>query len=301
MDEFVSEHRVPRPLIAPPRTERELVARLRAHRCTDPRDFPILQAALDLSALACLQGERTLPDFADVIELMNEMANFAGEWVAVYEAEPPVEEQVEWLAQSVMEVGAFRGIVQNYDASHNADFASVIQNRHVLPVSIGILFIHLARSCNFSIEGLNFPSSFLLRMEAEDGSVIFDPSTGATPVAAHDLRTILKRHCGETAELDLSFTRGISDMDVTIRMENAIKLRALREGRMAEAIQVIERLLLLDPGNGVVWKEAGLLHWELGNTRAAVLAFEHAVATMQEPALCSRVQSLLDEALCQLN
>ena len=66
-------------------------------------------------------------------------------------------------------------------------------------------------------------------------------------------------------------------------------------------MQVIEHLVLLDGSNGVDWQEAGLLHWLLGNIRAAVLAFEHAVATMQEPALCLRVQSLLDEALCQLN
>jgi regulator of sirC expression with transglutaminase-like and TPR domain len=298
---FVSEHRVPRPLIAPARTEAELVSSLRAHRRADPLDFPILQTALDLSALACLQADRPLPDFGDVIDLMNEMAHFAGEWVAVYDGAPPVGEQVEWLAQSVSEVGAFRGIAQNYDASENADFASVIQNRRILPVSIGVLYIHLARSCNFAVEGLNFPGPFLLRMEAGDEQVIFDPSAGARPASPQDLRALLKRHHGEAAELDLSFTRGISDMDVLIRMENATKMRALREGRASEAVQVIERLLLLDPGNGVVWQEAGLLHWELGNTRAAVLAFEHAVATMQEPALCSRVQSLLDEALCQLN
>tara|TARA_Y100000022_G_scaffold76716_1_gene66182 strand:+ start:123 stop:230 length:108 start_codon:yes stop_codon:yes gene_type:complete len=32
------------------------------------------------------------------------------------------------------------------------------------------------------------------------------------------------------AELDMPFTRGIRDMDVLIRMENATKMRALREG-----------------------------------------------------------------------
>ncbi len=124
----------------------------------------------------------------------------------------------------------------------------MIQNRRILPVSIGVLYIHLARSCNLAIEGLNFPGPFLLRMEAGDEQVIFDPSAGA-------------------------------------RSASPQYLRALREGRAGEAVQVIERLLLLDPGNGVVCQEAELLHWELSNSCAAVLAFEHAVATMQEPAL----------------
>ena len=58
------------------------------------------------------------------------------------------------------EVGAFRGIAQNYDASENADFASVIQNRQILPVSIGVLYIHLARSCNFCRRRPEFPRPF---------------------------------------------------------------------------------------------------------------------------------------------
>ena len=49
------------------------------------------------------------------------------------------------------------------------------------------------------------------------------------------------------------------------------------------------------------WQEAGLIHQRLGNLRAAVLAFENAVETMQEPALSIRVQSLLDEVHSQLN
>ena len=85
---FVSQYRVPRPLIAPARTEAELVASLRAHRRADPLDFLILQA------------DQPLPDFDDVIYLMNEMAHFAREWVAVCDGAPPVGEQVDgWLSR----------------------------------------------------------------------------------------------------------------------------------------------------------------------------------------------------------
>ena len=101
--------------------------------------------------------------------------------------------------------------------------------------------------------------------------------------------------------MDLSFTRSVRDRDVLTRMQNNLKIRALRESRLEDAILVLERLLLLEPGNGVFWQEAGLIHQRLGNLRAAVLAFENAVETMQEPALSVRVQSLLDEVRSQLN
>ena len=93
----------------------------------------------------------------------------------------------------------------------------------------------------------------------------------------------------------------VRDRDVLIRMQNNLKIRALRESRLEDAVLVLERLLLLEPGNGVFWQETGLIHQRLGNLRAAVLAFENAVETMQEPALSIRVQSLLDEVRSQLN
>ena len=101
--------------------------------------------------------------------------------------------------------------------------------------------------------------------------------------------------------MDLSFTRGVGDREVLIRVQNNLKFRAMRESRLEDAIVVLERLLLMDPGNGIFWQEAGLTHQRLGNLRAAVLALENAIETAQEPALSIRVQSLLDEVRSQLN
>ena len=297
----MTDFRVPQPLDVPPASERELISRLRMHGKSSVGEFPILQAALDIAAFARIQTNTAFPDFEAVIDQMNELSRAAGEWVAVYDTPPPAEEQIDWLRQIICEQGTFVGATQNYDASENADIVAVINNRRGLPVSLGLLYIHLARCCNFGIEGLNFPGHFLVRVHTEQGSAIFDPFNDARILEPQDLRTTLKRFHGPAAEMDLSFTRKIRDRDVLIRMQNNLKVRALRESRLDDAVLVLERLLLLEPGNGVFWQEAGLIHQRLGNLRAAVLAFENAVETMQEPALSVRVQSLLDEVRSQLN
>ena len=297
----MTDFRVPQPLNAPPTTERELTARLRAHGKSSMGEFPVLQAALDIAAYARLQHNLPFPDFDAVIAQMNELSHAAGDWVAIYGTKPPAEEQVDWLRQVMHEQGNFQGAMQNYDASENADIAAVIENRRGLPVSLGLLYIHIARCCGFDVEGLNFPGHFLTRLIGDESSAIFDPFNDARILEPQDLRATLKRFHGPTAEMDLSFTRGVRDRDVRIRMQNNLKFRALRESRLDDAVLVVERLLLLEPGNGVFWQEAGLIHQRLGNLRAAVLAFENAVETMQEPALSIRVQSLLDEVRSQLN
>lgn len=301
MELAVSEFQVPKPLDAPPVNERALVSRLRAQGQAELGEFGVLQAALDVAAYARLQSNQPLPDFAEIIEKLNALARDAGDWVAVYNALPPAEEQVDWLRQVVVSRGGFSGATQNYDASENADIVSVVENRRGLPVSLGVIYIHLGRSCGFEIEGLNFPGHFLLRIKSDQGSVIFDPFNDAQLLEPQDLRATLKRFHGPGAEMDLSFTRAVSDRDVLFRMQNNLKIRALRESRLEDAVLIIERMLLVNPGNGVLWQEAGLTHQRLGNLRAAVLAFENAVETMQEPALSVQVQTLLDEARRQLN
>lgn len=297
----MTEFRVPQPLDVPPGSERELVSRIRAHGKSSTGEFPILQAALDIAAMARIQTNTAFPNFEAVIEQMNDLSRAAGEWVAVYDGPPPADEQINWLREIMQDRGKFVGATQNYDASENADIVSVINNRRGLPVSLGLLYIHLARCCGFEIEGLNFPGHFLLRINSPLGASIFDPFNDARILEPQDLRTTLKRFHGPAAEMDLSFTRKVRDRDVLIRMQNNLKIRALRESRLEDAVLVLERLLLLEPGNGVFWQETGLIHQRLGNLRAAVLAFENAVETMQEPALSIRVQSLLDEVRSQLN
>ena len=297
----MTDFRVPKPLVVPPATERELVSCLRAHGNTPHGEFGVLQAALDVAAFARIQTNEPFPDFDGIIDQLNELARDAGDWVAVYDSMPPAEEQIEWLQQVVVARGGFLGATQNYDASENADIVSVVENRRGLPVSLGVIYIHLARSCGFEVEGLNFPGHFLLRMKSEQGAAIFDPFNSAQILEPKDLRSTLKHFHGEAAEMDLSFTRAVGDRDVLFRMQNNLKIRALRESRLVDAVLILERMLLVNPGNGVLWQEAGLTHQRLGNLRAAVLAFENAVETMQEPALSVRVQTLLDEARRQLN
>ena len=297
----MTDFRVPQPLSVPPSTERELSARLRAHGKTPRGSFPILQAALDIAAHARVQANLAFPDFQAVIDTMDQLSRAAGDWVAVYSSPPSAEDQVEWLRQVMEDQGGFVGAREDYEAAENADIVAVIDRRRGLPVSLGLLYIHLARCCNFDVEGLNFPGHFLLRLNTDGGSAIFDPFNDARILQPQDLRATLKQFHGPAAEMDLSFTRGVGDREVLIRVQNNLKFRAMRESRLEDAIVVLERLLLMDPGNGIFWQEAGLTHQRLGNLRAAVLALENAIETAQEPALSIRVQSLLDEVRSQLN
>jgi len=61
---------------------------------------------------------------------------------------------------------------------------------------------------------------------------------------------------------------------VLLRLQNNIKTRLIAQQRNEKALAIIERMLLFAPNQADLWREAGALHGEVGNLRAAITAME---------------------------
>src|SRR3546814_10317494 len=77
---------------------------------------------------------------------------------------------------------------------------------------------------------------------------------------------------GEAAELRPEHTRPVGCRDVLLRLQNNIKLRRVQEERSADALAILESMLMIAPERAGLWREAGILHAHLDNMRAAILA-----------------------------
>ncbi|WP_374310465.1 SirB1 family protein [Dongia sp.] len=167
---------------------------------------------------------------------------------------------------------AYRGDRVNYDDLQNADLMRVIDRRQGLPVALAILYIHAARSQGWSVEGVNFPGHFVIRLFHDGKAAILDPFDGGLMLETGDLRQRLKTTIGEAAELQPSHYAAIGNRDILLRLQNNIKVRLIQDGNLAHAAAVVERMLLIAPAAAPFWREAGLIHSRLGNLLAAKLA-----------------------------
>jgi len=131
---------------------------------------------------------------------------------------------------------------------------------------------------------------------------IIDPFNGGQPRDAVALRALLKAMAGPEAELRPDHTRPVGCRDVLLRLQNNIKQRHVREERSAEALAVVETMLMIAPDRAGLWREAGILHSHLDNMRAAIIAFEHylELAAPADPARHD-VAELLRQLRRQLN
>jgi regulator of sirC expression with transglutaminase-like and TPR domain len=86
-----------------------------------------------------------------------------------------LEERCAALNRTIHARYGYEGDSATYDDLQNANLIRVIDRRKGLPIALGILYIHAARSHGWDIVGLSFPGHFLLRLDCAGERAILDP------------------------------------------------------------------------------------------------------------------------------
>lgn len=208
--------------------------------------------------------------------------------------DPGAEEQAEALAALLSGGRGF--CLDEQDEDNSADLFRVLERRRGTPEALALIWLEIARRAGWNAEALAFPGCLLIRLGDDNGSrVIIDPALGGVPRATFELRAQLKATAGLAAELEPGLFAPLSNRDILLRLQNEGKLRALRLGRVAEAVAIVEATLLFAPDQAALWREAGMMHMRLDNLPAAIAALEQFVARAGNCPARRRTQLLLQE------
>jgi len=163
-----------------------------------------------------------------------------------------------------------------YDDPQNADFMSVIDRRRGLPVALGILYLHAARAAGLQATGLNSPGHFLLKIALRDEEALIDPFNGGAALEHESLGAPprMRMHPGD----ELRSAETVSDIDVLLRLENNLKVRAMQSGERLRALEVAKRMVLIAPRRPDLWLDLGRLNEAAGALGAAQKAFEACIS-----------------------
>lgn len=266
---------------------------LREIGASEGRVLPVAEAALALASL-----ERRRVDFARYREHLQLIARDVA-------AHPAASSDLAGRARALSEIillkYGYSGDELTYDDVQNANLMRVIDRRKGLPVVLGILFIATARAQGWEAAGLAFPGHFLIRLAEGAERLILDPFHNGQICGAAELRELLKAVAGEERELSPEYYAPVSDRDVLLRLQNNLKSRLVQEQRYERAANVVETMLMLAPDLAELWREAALLHRQLGNLGAAVAAFEQYIVRAPEGAARHQAAALLQQLRAQLN
>jgi regulator of sirC expression with transglutaminase-like and TPR domain len=167
----------------------------------------------------------------------------------------------------------------SYDDPQNADFMAVIDRRRGLPVALGILYIHAARAAGFEAAGLNTPGHFLLCIALHGQEALIDPFNGGAAIDRERLGA--PPVMGAPSPDDPRATETVSDIDVLLRLENNLKLRAIQTGERTRALEIAKRMVLIAPNRPELWMDLARLNESAGALGAAQKAYEACLSLLK--------------------
>lgn len=189
-----------------------------------------------------------------------------------------LELRIRVLRKIIHEAHEYQGDEKNYDDIQNANFIRVIERRRGLPISLGIIYIVLARKMGWACDGLNFPGHFLIRMEKDGERLILDPFKEGKEMNAADLRKLLKSIAGKKAELSHNFYDVVSSREILLRLENNLKKRLIDAEDYGQAIIAAEAIEAFSPLEYRTYLDKGVLYAKLGQSQLAINALETYIA-----------------------
>jgi regulator of sirC expression with transglutaminase-like and TPR domain len=133
---------------------------------------------------------------------------------------------IEKINHQLYKIENFKGNRDDYYNPSNSLLNIVMKRKTGNPITLSILYIHLAHSLNFRIYPVNFPSHFMVKhvLDDEENEIIIDPFNEGRIMDDYSLKELLDHFY---PKMNIALTRKLVDKapnpDVIIRVLNNLK------------------------------------------------------------------------------
>jgi regulator of sirC expression with transglutaminase-like and TPR domain len=246
-----------------------------------------------LEAAACLaQDEYPDGDVQQVLDSVDQLAQRLRRRLSP-DADPL--QRLRMLNQFFFKDLGFAGNVNHYHDPDNSYLHVVLRTRRGIPVSLAVLWLELAQGLRLKARGINFPGHFLVKVNLPAGQVVIDPFSGESlsREALSERLLPYQQSRGMVGEFEVPmglYLQSATPRDILVRMLRNLKDLHRSQADASRLLAVQERLVILLPDHWPEWRDRGLAHAELGNTREAVADLER---------YCAETDDALDRDLIE--
>jgi regulator of sirC expression with transglutaminase-like and TPR domain len=194
----------------------------------------------------------------------------------------------------------FRGNTDDYYDPRNSFLNDVLERRIGIPITLGVVYLEVARRIDLPLVGINFPGHFLIRYPGPELPVVLDVFAGAVEVTEAVLRDRIQRAYqgidDATAQAILTrVLRGTARKDILARMLTNLKMIFLRREDLENAIAAIDRILVLRPEAAEELRDRGAVYHKLECFGAALADYTRYLALRPTAADASAVGAVVVE------
>jgi regulator of sirC expression with transglutaminase-like and TPR domain len=147
----------------------------------------------------------------------------------------------------------------------------VINRRTGIPITLSIVYMHLARSVGMRAEGVGMPGHFLVRVWPKEGghSVLVD-AFHSKSIGIEECQHRLNELFGGELTLQPEHLKASDERAILFRVLANLKALYVRSGLYRQALSVVDRMLIIDPCSPGEIRSRALLLAQTGDFNGAV-------------------------------
>lgn len=231
--------------------------------------FPLLEAAISLA-----QDE--YPEL-DVQQVLGQVDQLQARLKRRVPADAGPLQKLRALNQFFFRDLNFAGNTNNYYDPDNSYVSVILRTRLAIPISLAVLWMELAQGLGLAAQGVGFPGHFMAKVNLPEGQVVIDPMDGQSLSREQLSERLLNQGLplDGDAQVPLSlYLQMAPPRDIIARMLRNLKEIHAAQEDWARMVSVLDRQIILLPGQWTLHRERGLALAEAGHTERALQDLE---------------------------
>jgi regulator of sirC expression with transglutaminase-like and TPR domain len=173
------------------------------------------------------------------------------------------------LRKVLFEEEGITGNESDYADPRNSFLNEVLDRRLGIPISLSVVYMEVARRVGLSLAGVGFPGHFLAKATLPSGTEVFvDGFHGGELLSADECVARYRARTGGR-DLDRRHLDAIGGRQILARMLHNLRRTYLERRDDVRAWWVLDRILLLAPGQLEALRDRGIVSARLGAAAAA--------------------------------
>lgn len=149
------------------------------------------------------------------------------------------------LHAELFDVDGYRGDSTSYYDPRNAYLNEVIDRRLGIPISLSIIFLHVATKLGFTAFGVGLPGHYIVKVQFELNEVYVDPFHEGTTLTMTEIGALLRQVSGGQVQLGSEHLRAWSGRETLHRVLGNLQSMWTRAGDPRRANAARERMEML--------------------------------------------------------
>ena len=202
--------------------------------------------------------------------------------------------QLNTLSEYLFDELKFAGNHTNYHDPRNSFLNDVIERRIGIPITLSLLYIEVGKRLGVPLLGIGMPAHFIVR-HRDESDVFVDPFHGGILLSEAECADRLKQVTQGSLAWDREYLEPVSSRTFIARMLRNLKVVYLQRRNYERVLATIDRVIALQPGAAVEFRDRGVVNYRLGNYEDALEDLGAYVASGEGVSDGATVRRLIDQ------